>query len=72
MNCFFTEGSGSGGAKSTFYVRKVDPVRPIWQKVGTGKQLATRNKPAEIFGLYGPLSGSRMSDLAKNGYRHAT
>jgi hypothetical protein len=31
------------------FVHKVDPVWPIWPKIGTGKQLDNRNKPAEAF-----------------------
>jgi len=38
-----------GRSQIDIFVRKVDPVRPIWPKIVTGKQLATRNKPAEVF-----------------------
>ena len=53
MNCFVTgrgrmRGRGGGGGEELFW-NNSDCAIPIWTKIGTPKQLDTKNKPVMYF-----------------------
>ena len=51
MNCFVTGSKGERGARTVCFWNNSECVIPIWIKIGTTKQLDTKNKPVLMYFL---------------------
>ena len=69
MNCFVTEGGwgwGCWGGKNHILAWQLDPVHPIWTKIGMDMVFDPKNKPTEEFLIFLKIQDGGLRSKVRN------